>query len=55
MPSVSSSSRKAKRSATISEQLQRRYPDWDRQYVGILQSVPLYGLETVEAACGRRW
>ncbi len=35
----------------IGEQLQRRYPDWDRQYVGILQTVPLYGLEAVEAAC----
>ncbi len=37
--------------ARIGEQLQRRYPDWDRQYVGILQTVPLYGLEAVEAAC----
>ncbi|MGZ6223450.1 MAG: IS21 family transposase [Syntrophales bacterium] len=39
--------------AHIGEQLQRRYPDWDRQYVGILQAVPLYGLEAVEAACGK--
>lgn len=37
----------------IGEQLQRRYPDWDRQYVGILQAVPIYGLEAVEAACGQ--
>ena len=37
----------------IGEQLQRRYPDWDRQYVGILQAVPLYGLLAVEAACGK--
>jgi transposase len=37
----------------IGEQLQSRYADWDRQYVGILQAVPLYGLEAVEAACGK--
>ncbi|MDX9822685.1 MAG: IS21 family transposase, partial [Syntrophales bacterium] len=37
----------------IGEQLQRRYPDWDRQYVGILQAVPLYGLSAVAAACGK--
>lgn len=37
----------------IGEQLQRRYPDWDRQYVGILQTVPLYGLEAVETACSK--
>lgn len=37
----------------IGEQLQRRYPDWDRQYVGILQAVPLYGLEAVDVACGK--
>jgi hypothetical protein len=35
----------------IGEQLQSRYTDWDRQYVGILQAVPLYGLDVVEAAC----
>jgi len=35
----------------IGEQLQHRYGDWDRQYVGILQAVPLYGLDAVEAAC----
>ncbi len=39
--------------ARVGEQLQRRYPDWDRQYVGILQTVPLYGLEAVEAACSK--
>ena len=39
--------------ARVGEQLQRRYPDWDRQYVGILQAVPLYGLEAVEAACSK--
>jgi hypothetical protein len=39
--------------ARIGEQLQRRYPDWDRQYVGILQTVPLYGLEAVETACSQ--
>jgi len=37
----------------IGEQLQRRYADWDRQYVGILQTVPLYGLDAVAAACGQ--
>jgi transposase len=37
----------------IGEQLRRRYPDWDRQYVGILQAVPLYGLNAVEAACAQ--
>jgi transposase len=35
----------------IGEQLQRRYADWDRQYVGIMQAVPIYGLDAVEAAC----
>ena len=39
--------------ARVGEQLQRRYPDWDRQYVGILQAIPLYGSEAVEAACGK--
>lgn len=39
--------------AHVGEQLQRRYPDWDRQYVGILQAIPLYGPEAVEAACGK--
>jgi len=39
--------------ARVAERLQSRYPDWDRQYVGILQAVPLYGLEAVEAACGK--
>ena len=37
----------------IGEQLRDRYPDWDRQYVGILQAVPLYGLAAVEGACGK--
>ena len=35
----------------IGAQLQSRYADWDRQYVGILQAVALYGLDAVEAAC----
>lgn len=39
--------------ARVGEQLQRRYPDWDRQYVGILQAIPLYGSEAVEVACGK--
>jgi transposase len=33
--------------------LQERYPDGDRQYVGILQAVPLCGIEAVEAACAK--
>jgi transposase len=37
----------------IGIQLRERYPDWDRQYVGILQAVPLYGLDAVEGACGK--
>jgi transposase len=39
--------------ARLGGELQRRYPDWDRQYAGILQAVPLYGLEAVDAACGQ--
>ncbi len=35
----------------IGEQLRSRYADWDRQYVGILQAVPLYDLDAVEVAC----
>jgi transposase len=35
------------------ERLKHRYSDWDRQFVGILSAVPLYGLEAVEAACGK--
>jgi hypothetical protein len=29
--------------------MQSRYTDWNRQYVGILQAVPLYGLDALEA------
>jgi hypothetical protein len=35
------------------ERLKRRYGDWERQFVGILSAVPLYGLEAVEEACGQ--
>ena len=35
----------------VGQQLQQRYGDWDRQFVGILQAVPLYGLDAVEEAC----
>jgi len=35
----------------IHERLKQRYGDWDRQFVGILAAVPLYGLEAVEGAC----
>jgi transposase len=31
----------------------KRFPDWDRQFVDILASVPLYGLEAVASACGQ--
>ena len=31
--------------------LQRSFTDWDRQFVGILNAVPLYGLDAVEQAC----
>ena len=29
----------------------KRFADWDRQFVDILASVPVYGLETVASAC----
>jgi transposase len=35
----------------IRDILERRYTDWDRQFVAILTAVPLYGLETVAWAC----
>jgi len=35
----------------IRDTLKRRFVDWDRQFVGILGAVPLYGLETVAWAC----
>jgi len=35
----------------IRNELYRRYPDWDRQFVGILTSVPHFGLQAVEEAC----
>jgi transposase len=31
--------------------LERRYADWDRQFVAILTAVPLYGIEAVTWAC----
>jgi transposase len=33
------------------EQLRHRYPDWDRQFVGILTAVPQSGIQAVESAC----
>ena len=36
---------------SIRDQLRRRYPDWDRQFVGILAVVPHFGVKPVEAAC----
>jgi len=35
----------------IHDRLKQRYTDWDRQFVGILAAVPLYGFEAVEKAC----
>ena len=35
----------------IQDTLKKRFTDWDRQFVGILGAVPLYGLETVAGAC----
>ena len=31
--------------------LKNRYNDWDRQFVGILSVLPLYGVDAVEHAC----
>lgn len=36
---------------SIRDQLRQRYPDWDRQFVGILTVVPHFGAQAVEAAC----
>jgi hypothetical protein len=36
---------------SVLDQLRRRYPDWDRQFVGILTVVPNFGIQAVEAAC----
>ena len=36
---------------TIRNQLRRRYPDWDRQFVGILTAVPHFGVQAVHQAC----
>jgi transposase len=35
----------------VQQRLKRRYADWDRQFVGILQAVALYGPEVIEDAC----
>ena len=35
----------------LGQEMQHRYKDWDRQYVEVLQAVPLYGLDAVEDAC----
>jgi transposase len=35
----------------ILERLKSSYPDWDRQFVGVLNAVPLYGLGAVDKAC----
>jgi transposase len=36
---------------TVLNRLKNRYPDWDRQFVAILNAVPFYGLEAVSNAC----
>jgi hypothetical protein len=36
---------------SIWDQLRRRYPDWDRQFVDILTVVPHFGIQAVDAAC----
>jgi hypothetical protein len=35
----------------VQQRLKRRYADWDRQFVGILQAVAFYGPEPIEDAC----
>jgi len=35
----------------VQNRLQRIYADWDRQVVGILNTVPICGLEAVDEAC----
>jgi transposase len=35
----------------VQQRLKRRYADWDRQFVGILRAVALYGPETIDQAC----
>jgi transposase len=35
----------------VEERLKRSFKDWDRQFVGILNAVPLYGLDAVAKAC----
>jgi transposase len=35
----------------VQNRLRRRYTDWDHQFVSILKTIPMYGLEAVEQAC----
>jgi transposase len=35
----------------VQRRLQRLYADWDHQFVGILKTVPICGLEAVDGAC----
>jgi transposase len=35
----------------VQQRLKGRYADWDRQFVGILQAIALYGCEPIEDAC----
>lgn len=35
----------------VFNRLKNRFPDWDRQFVAILNAVPFYGMERVNKAC----
>jgi hypothetical protein len=37
----------------ICDRLQRSFADWDRQFVDILNAIPLYGLDEVAEACSQ--
>ena len=39
--------------ARVGQMLKQRYADWDRQFVGILTALPIYGLEAVAQACSQ--
>ena len=39
--------------ARVGQMLKQRYSDWDRQFVGILTALPLYGIEAVAQACSQ--
>ncbi len=39
--------------ARVGKMLKQRHSDWDRQYVGILTALPLYGTDAVAQACSQ--